>query len=25
MSPPGEGLGQRAPIEVYEVAADLRM
>ena len=25
MSPPGEGMGQRAPIEVYEVAADLRM
>jgi hypothetical protein len=25
MSPPGEGMGRRAPIEVYEVAADLRM
>ena len=25
MSPPGDGMGQRAPVEVYEVAADLRM
>ena len=25
MSPPGEGMGRRAPVEVYEVAADLRM
>ena len=25
MSPPGDGMGQRAPVEFYEVAADLRM
>jgi hypothetical protein len=25
MSPPGGGMGQRAPVEFYEVAADLRM
>jgi hypothetical protein len=25
MSPPGNGMGRRAPVEVYEVAADLRM
>jgi hypothetical protein len=25
MSPPGDGLGTRAPIEVYEVAIDLRL
>ena len=25
MSPPGEGMGRRAPVEIYEVAADLRM
>ena len=24
MSPPGEGLGTRAAVEMYEVAADLR-
>jgi hypothetical protein len=24
MSPPGEGLGSRAAVEMYEVAADLR-
>lgn len=24
MSPPGDGLGQRAPVETYEVAVDLR-
>jgi hypothetical protein len=25
MSPPGEGLGKRAPVEMYDVAADLRV
>jgi hypothetical protein len=25
MSPPGDGMGQRTAVEVYEVAADLRM
>jgi hypothetical protein len=25
MSPPGDGMGRRAPVEFYEVAADLRM
>lgn len=25
MSPPGEGLGTRAPVEMYDVAADLRV
>jgi hypothetical protein len=25
MSPPGEGMGRRTAVEVYEVAADLRM
>jgi hypothetical protein len=25
MSPPGEGLGKRGPVEMYEVAADLRV
>ena len=24
MSPPGEGLGTRGPVEMYDVAADLR-
>lgn len=24
MSPPGDGLGQRASVEVYEVAVDIR-
>ena len=25
MSPPGEGMGRRTSVEMYEVAADLRM
>ena len=25
MSPPGDGMGQRTSVEMYEVAADLRM
>jgi len=25
MSPPGDGMGQRTAVEVYEVVADLRM
>ena len=25
MSPPGDGMGQRTAVEMYEVAADLRM
>ena len=25
MTPPGDGMGQRTSVEVYEVAADLRM
>src|SRR4051794_40612465 len=25
MSPPGDGMGNRAPIEMYEVAVDVRM
>jgi hypothetical protein len=25
MSPPGDGMGQRSSVEMYEVAADLRM
>ena len=25
MSPPGDGMGTRGPIEVYEVAVDLRL
>ena len=25
MTPPGDGMGQRTSVEMYEVAADLRM
>lgn len=25
MSPPGDGMGQRGPVAVYEVAVDLRL